>query len=243
MGFGTLSKRIITSPVIGAIGWVLSVAWDAFWFMGPMIGYDVEGRRLYVVIGFIALVGFTIQAFGAVLHREKSRETEWEKERAVFQKALAEIEAAKPELRVVFDQSDPAMWWKEERWCRITITNSSATATAANVKVRVMTMTPYLIAFKALPSRLGMKGEDNTKECRIGPKGTQLCDVFRWATPETDDFALWILEGGQSFPLPVGASCDLVLEIAADLVQPKSYVFRIDRATNGEPIFSDVTTI
>jgi hypothetical protein len=159
------------------------------------------------------------------------------------ERAIVSIQEALPDLHIRFDPNDESMWWKEERWCRIVVVNDSPTAMARNVEVRAMKMTPYRLGFKALPSRLGLKGGDNRTECRIAPKGTQLFDVFRWAPLYYTDFILWIIEvvSGQKFDLPVGEACDLTIEVVADHVQPKTYVFRISRAANGETTFLDVT--
>ena len=70
MRFKTGAKRVFASPISGAVGWTLSVLWDAFWLMGPLIDYEPPERRRYMVIGFIATIGFTIYAFAALLYRE-----------------------------------------------------------------------------------------------------------------------------------------------------------------------------
>jgi hypothetical protein len=220
--------------------------WESFWLVGAPIGIPLASgspdRRTYVAWGFICLCICVIQAFWALLRRERTTKQELTGQRDAALGQLAGIEASRPDMKIIFDRTDEAMWWTEERWCRITIKNDSAMAMAKNVKVRVMKMTPYLLRFKALPSRLGIKGEDNNKECSIVPKGTQLFDVFRWAPTDTDEYALWIVEGGQGFSLSVGQSCFVEIEVTAESVQPRQYVFVIDRSVDaGAPMFADIT--
>jgi len=145
-----------------------------------------------------------------------------------------------PDLEIFFEKRHP-MWWIEERWCRVGVRNRSTTGTARSVKLSVKQMQPGLLPFNALPSRLGEKGADPSQECSLGPSAETFFDVVRWAKEISDTFTLWIVEGqngpGQSFNLPVGATCELTLELTADEITPRHATVRLARPDKGEPTF------
>lgn len=88
-----LLRRLATAPLTGAVGGVVSAFWEAVWFMGPLLGYDPPERRLYLLIGFLAFVGFAIQAFWAQANRVRRLEAK-----------VMELEAkSEPSVEIVFE--------------------------------------------------------------------------------------------------------------------------------------------
>ena len=85
-------KDIWHSPLTGAVGGLVIAFWEALWFMGPLLGYDPPERQLYLLIGFVAFVGFVAHAFWT--QRRRIRELELQHQE-LKEKFL-------PKLKIVF---------------------------------------------------------------------------------------------------------------------------------------------
>jgi hypothetical protein len=82
-------KRFLQSPLAGAVGAVVSWAWEAFWLIGPPVGISQTDRKGYLFWGMVAILVCGFQAFGALLRENKN-----------LAHRLREIDDARPRIRL-----------------------------------------------------------------------------------------------------------------------------------------------
>jgi hypothetical protein len=64
-------KQILHSPWTGAVFALVSIAWEAFWLIGPPVGVGSSERKWYLFWGLVALTVSGSQAFFVLIRKNR----------------------------------------------------------------------------------------------------------------------------------------------------------------------------
>lgn len=81
-------RKIFGSPLVGAVGAVISWIWEGACLIGPPIGIGPADKKSYIAWGLLALLVCNVQAFAALLYRNQE-----------LNRRLQDIEKAKPAIK------------------------------------------------------------------------------------------------------------------------------------------------
>jgi hypothetical protein len=183
---------------------------------------------------FVVLVGVFVYEHALMVWRNEAVY------RAQLERQLAERDAARATVRIVYRPVFP-MWWAEQSWIRIGVRNENVTARARDVEVKLMTMTPNRLPLNVLPAKLGWKDDTSAgrDECAINPGQTEYFDLVRAGVSNNPGLMrLWtVVQTGQEFVLSEHSdwSCDLELSVSAENANPSSARFRLTRRALDAP--------